>query len=636
MDGLSFVNLKTKLPLGQIVQFQNRINKRGYAPLSKVEPEAIAKSKIQKFYTEIKQEYDNAELIVAPWQAGISSLRNGDNHYGGLCSHAGKYYIGQDNGLFSTTDYIAGELTQINNVITSDIYCFDNIIIQRNAAGGLNKIDYETLTTTSILSFFGQLTGGSLKCHKEDDGYIYITDASLFTVHRILDAADAEIELVYTHGTTAVYDCRKKGTKFVVVAADGIYTTTDFVTMSLKYDIDLNGATLLYHVATNKFIVVPFSEGGDVPVYTSVDEFENIVEVATGVVRNTRTAYLDGSNLYIPAIGGDPYNASYYTQTIANIAVGWTRVAIANTNITWMTFFGTTMLATVSDKLYYSGLVKKTYTKIWNINGSDITITYYLGASGNQICISETTQNEDLAIIYDAVGSLPYFILDTVNSTLVLPRINFPYTYMYIGGTYINTSDVQEIFERYATISEAKKNIFTQLASKTVGSDGEEHSLLDVEHCAGSLLIPANSLKAGNTIRATIRGKISSHSVAPTTTLKFKVGHIEIIDDVPTMVYVELIANAGLLTANLNGIYFETNILITVRAIGTTGKMILDGNSFFKDAINISAGIQRVLMGNEVTVNTSLDNTIDMTYLFDAANESNTITVDQAVFDILR
>jgi len=613
--------------LGDIKTTAAKIADKGWACISNSSPQVLAQNSIVEFYNKKKALYDNAELVVASWQSGISSLRNGDDNYGGLGIHAGKYYIGQDNGLFSTTDYIAGELTQINNVITSDIYCFDNIIIQRNAAGGLNKIDYETLTTTSILSFSGQLNGGSLKCHKEDDGYIYITDASLFTVHRILDAADAEIELLYTHGTTAVYDCRKKGTKFIVVAADGVYTTSDFVTMSLKYDIHLNGATLLYHVATNKFIVVPFSEGGDVPVYTSVDEFENVVEVATGVARNKRTAYLDGNNLYILAVGGYPYNASYYTQTIANIAVGWTRVAIANTNITWMTFFGNTMLATVSDKLYYSGLVKKTYTKTYSINGVEIVITYYLGSDGSKICISETTQNAKLAILFNILGYVEYFVLDTTNKTLVLLRVNIPITYMFVGGEYIDTTAVAGSFERFVLLSELSRLPYSQLKEKTVGNTIVETSLFNTTsgEYTGSNIIPANSLKPGDIIHVCIKGALSTASSAPTNTVKIKLGAVVLVED------------AKQITASLSNCYFKMEKDFLVQSIGSEGVIVEEGDSFFKDKVNFSGGAFRPLSSEGgVTVNTTIANALDVTYIWGAEAEANTITSRIAYINILK
>lgn len=196
------------------------------------------------------------------------------------------------------------------------------------------------------------------------------------------------------------------------------------------------------------------------------------------------------------------------------------------------------------------------------------------------------------------------------------------------NNTVITLSSVNLLWSGYSDITESdfERLGYSQLADKTVGNTDVETSLLNktAGEFVGTTVISPNSLQVGDVIVIKAKGVISTASSAPTTTLKVKFGETD------------LILNSGALAGNWNGTYFELNAEITIRAIGATGKAIIGGNTLFKDATTISAGVQRALIGTETEIDTTKFSLLDLTYKWSAADASNSITVKQANFEIKR
>lgn len=89
------------------------------------------------------------------------------------------------------------------------------------------------------------------------------------------------------------------------------------------------------------------------------------------------------------------------------------------------------------------------FTDTYNINGEDVDINYY--KSGEyKICEAGQNNRDDsdsneemdskLQDVYEYLGYLPYFWIDTENLDIVLPRNSNRWTMMYVGDDYIDGS----------------------------------------------------------------------------------------------------------------------------------------------------------------------------------------------------
>lgn len=135
-------------------------------------------------------------------------------------------------------------------------------------------------------------------------------------------------------------------------------------------------------------------------------------------------------------------------------------------------------------------------------------------------------------------------------------------------------------------------------------------------------IIPANSLKVGDSFLINIFG-IISNTGTPDSTLSVKIGNTTIMTNTTTM-------------SNLTGNYMSNiKILLTVRSIGINGSIIGQGfSTIVKDATPQSNGLNRGLsMSAPVTINTTIDNALSILYAWGTASASNTTTVTNALVE---
>lgn len=98
------------------------------------------------------------------------------------------------------------------------------------------------------------------------------------------------------------------------------------------------------------------------------------------------------------------------------------------------------------------------FTDTYNINGEDVDINYY--KSGEyKICEAGQNNRDDgedendskLQDVYEYLGYLPYFWIDTENLDIVLPRNSNRWTMMYVGNNYVEEEMPEGNYLPFAT-----------------------------------------------------------------------------------------------------------------------------------------------------------------------------------------
>lgn len=113
----------------------------------------------------------------------------------------------------------------------------------------------------------------------------------------------------------------------------------------------------------------------------------------------------------------------------------------------------------------YNSLSAKIYTKNLVINGSIISVNYHKYEDIN-ICIKDNGTNDtNLDLMYACLGYANFFVIDTINETLALPRSSNLWTFMYVGDNYV---DVELPNGSYLNVSTVAEQVVISNASITL------------------------------------------------------------------------------------------------------------------------------------------------------------------------
>jgi len=152
--------------------------------------------------------------------------------------------------------------------------------------------------------------------------------------------------------------------------------------------------------------------------------------------------------------------------------------------------------------------------------------------------------------------------------------------------------------------------LFQQTADKTVIDTVTETTLLATG--VGTMTLPANIVKVGSSFRINMQGRISD-TATPTLEFKIKLGGITVV-------------STGAIT--LGAVSDDHWILIftgVVRSVGTTGTLM--GTGTFLTEQNDHFGLT---VAAPITIDTTVDQVLDVTVTWGTANVSNTITSQTA------
>ena len=84
----------------------------------------------------------------------------------------------------------------------------------------------------------------------------------------------------------------------------------------------------------------------------------------------------------------------------------------------------------------YLGIVKTVYTDTYTVNGTNVSVNYYM-YDDFRICLPDGTNDNNLNSVYSFLGYLNYWRLDETNETVSPPRNSNPYTFMYISDDFL-------------------------------------------------------------------------------------------------------------------------------------------------------------------------------------------------------
>lgn len=166
----------------------------------------------------------------------------------------------------------------------------------------------------------------------------------------------------------------------------------------------------------------------------------------------------------------------------------------------------------------------------------------------------------------------------------------------------------------------AGKLMFAHYANVTVVNTAAETTLLSASRI-GSLLVPANCLKLGKTLRFTLMGQ-ESHAGTPVLTVKVKAG-------------VTVLATFTGTVSSAVGSLWRLDADVLVTAVGASGNLRTMG---LLQMANANYGTPRTLAPTTIqdaTVNTTANQTFDVTATWGTQSSSNTITCSHASVEVL-
>lgn len=155
--------------------------------------------------------------------------------------------------------------------------------------------------------------------------------------------------------------------------------------------------------------------------------------------------------------------------------------------------------------------------------------------------------------------------------------------------------------------------LFSQTTSSaTITNTTTESSLIGSG--VGSLSVPANAFKVGDSYHAKLIGHISCNSAA-TLRLKIKAGSV-------------IFADTGIIDLDtITNKHWEINVYFTIRAIGSAGVASIASGGIFSYTKNSGLNFEGTNFSvvNNTTFDTTISNTLDVTAQWGSANVADSI-----------
>jgi len=158
------------------------------------------------------------------------------------------------------------------------------------------------------------------------------------------------------------------------------------------------------------------------------------------------------------------------------------------------------------------------------------------------------------------------------------------------------------------------ETLFQQTADKVVANTVTETTLFGAG--VGTLVLPASENKIGKSFRVRVQG-IVSDTATPTLNIIVKLGGVTLS-----------LTGASTLGAVANS-HWAIDFLITIRSVGTTGTVMAAGS--FVTEVGDHFGLT---ITTPVTIDTTVDQTLDVTATWGTAAAGNTITSQLACIEV--
>lgn len=168
------------------------------------------------------------------------------------------------------------------------------------------------------------------------------------------------------------------------------------------------------------------------------------------------------------------------------------------------------------------------------------------------------------------------------------------------------------------------RNVYRTQTIQTITNTTVETTQFNGGGAIGSKVIAANSLGVGDIIRINTKVLLST-GVNQEATQGIYFGNVKVIEAI------------GTLPSNLVERYAELEFDMKVLSIGENGTLCGMGRTLINSITGINTVVMRQLVTQgAVTVNTTIDNTIDLTYKWAVASLSNVCTIRASLITIIR
>ncbi len=160
---------------------------------------------------------------------------------------------------------------------------------------------------------------------------------------------------------------------------------------------------------------------------------------------------------------------------------------------------------------------------------------------------------------------------------------------------------------------------FIQTATKSIANTTTETSHFNDSRAIGSRTIPANTLRKGSVIRVHLMSDLTNLS-NPTNVIKIKIGSTTIITSS---------AKLGVNTNSLKELYLE----LLVTTAGASGKILAQG---FTKVVGGTNPLRALMLTTPTDFDTTKANTLDITYTWGTADESNILACTNATIEVIQ
>jgi len=423
---------------------------KGFAFMCHTTRRDLAKSLVPTLYNDIMKKYDSVDMETS----GFQNLSGGAFGYNCGGFHGDYFYcIRQENNwkLYKTHknnlsspiwEQISNEELvfvvngEFNFVITNNYIAlmgseYNNVY---NMWGvHLKLIDFDG---NLLYDYFYQINGDgnyALSLVEDTDGqYLYISvgkrDSGIFNLSRIKVGNTINIEHI-TNTQTYITNITKNRNYYFFIYAN---RTDD---SSLARTTNWQNIEILARCGGSYGIIgdVIRTERSNTSAKISYDYGETWQDVDWNSTNYYRLTKFNGIDKYICHNGN---NDLYTTTDLINFTL------LAN-NIPYHENFAfndnNSFIVAMQDyDFMFSGMIKKQYTDTYTINGNTVAINYNK-YNDFKICISDGGTNDtNLETVFNYLGYLNYWLLDTVNETVAIQRDKNTYSLMFVGDNFID------------------------------------------------------------------------------------------------------------------------------------------------------------------------------------------------------
>jgi len=284
-----------------------------------------------------------------------------------------------------------------------------------------------------------------------------------------------------------------------------------------------------------------------------------------------------------------------------------------------------------------------------NVTGQSVTQSAFNILAGSQkyIPTSGDFENNGRALLYTKSGATKTTIpgvLYTANAAQVIANTTTettlfaPKTATGIVGisnsttvTGTNTLFTTELQVGALIRVGTERRIVTSIVSNTsltVGTAFTQGSLSGQTLTYKSTVIRANDLYSGAQIRIKMSGIVSTGSPTSSATL-----YLKLIKGDGTETALNTVSEG--LANNMTNYYFDKDIVLTCRTTGETGTIIHQGRSQLCKSDGANFSMLPLTATTPTTVDTTVDQFVELSFKWAAANASNTITVSNSSIEMI-